>query len=98
MTTSAGGQVQHLINYVIRKSEIASSVQVLHDPGSNSRWGGDFPHLFRTALGPTQPPVQLALGLFPESKAPAAWRRTPNTFQCRGSRKSRFIILLPFWV
>jgi len=27
-------------------------------PGIESRWGRDFPHLFRPVLGPTQPPVQ----------------------------------------
>ena len=36
----------------------------LDGPGIESRWGGrDFPHLFRPALGPTQPPVQWALGV-----------------------------------
>jgi hypothetical protein len=30
----------------------------LDGPGVESRWGRDFPHLFRPALGPTLPPVQ----------------------------------------
>jgi hypothetical protein len=30
----------------------------LDGPGIDSRWGRDFSHLSRPALGPTQPPVQ----------------------------------------
>ena len=33
-----------------------------------------FPHPSRLALGPTQPPAQLAADLFPRSKAAGAWR------------------------
>jgi hypothetical protein len=34
----------------------------LDGPGIESRWGRDFPHLSKLALGSTQPPVQWVLG------------------------------------
>jgi hypothetical protein len=33
-------------------------------PGIKSRWGRDFPHLSRPALGPTQPPIQWVAGFY----------------------------------
>ena len=36
----------------------------LQGPVIESRWGRDFPHLSKPALGPTQPPIQWAPGLY----------------------------------
>jgi hypothetical protein len=51
----------------------------LDSPGIKSRWGWDFSHTSRPALGPTQPPVQWVPGL-PGGKTAGAlcWPPTPT--------------------
>jgi hypothetical protein len=66
--------------------------------GIKSRWGWDFPHLSRPALGPTQPPVQWVSGLSRGIKSSQVMTLTPHPFLVLWSRKGRAIPLLPLWV
>ena len=68
----------------------------LDGPGIESRWGRDFPHLSRPALGPTQPPVQWVPGLSWGKERPGR-DADPSPLLVPWLRKSRAIPLLPLW-
>jgi hypothetical protein len=64
-------------------------------PGIESRWGRNFPHLSRPALGPTNPPVQWVQVLSPGQKSGRGMTLTPHPLLVAWSRKGRAIPLLP---
>ena len=78
-TSGRGGRFRFDIDFtdpatkvnVGRGSVVGKAIRYGLDGAENqSRWGRDFPHPSRSALGPIQPPIQWVPGLFPGAKWP----------------------------
>jgi hypothetical protein len=65
--------------------------------GMESRWGRNFSHLSRPALGLNQPPVQWVQGFFPGEKSGRGMTLTPHSLLAPWSWKSTAIPPLPLW-
>jgi len=68
----------------------------LDGPWIESRWGRDFPHLSRPALGAHTTSCAMRTGSFPGVKSGRGMKLTLHPFLLPWSRKSR-AILLPVW-
>jgi hypothetical protein len=67
----------------------------LDGPGIESRWGRDFPHQSRPALGPTQPPVQWVPVSFPGVKRPGRGVDQPPSSSARVKERVELYLYSP---
>ena len=69
-----GENEKYIYKFVGRNSTVGiATCYGLEGPGIKFQWGRDIPHPSRPAEGPTQPPVQWVLRLFPGGKAAGVW-------------------------
>jgi hypothetical protein len=85
--------------YVGRDSSVGiANGYGLVGPWIESQWGQDFLHLFRQALGPTQPVVQWVPGPFSRGKVAGAWCGSPTPSCMEVKERVELNLYPPFWV
>jgi len=76
---------------VARDSSVGTAIcYALGGPGIESRWGRDFPHPFKLALGPTQPHLQWVPGLTRGKKRPGRGVEHPPHLMTRLKEEYRY--------
>jgi hypothetical protein len=68
----------------------------LDGPGIEPRWGGDFPHPSRPAVGPTQYLIQ-RVPVFPGGKAAGAWRWPSIPSSAQVKERVELYLYSPVW-
>jgi hypothetical protein len=63
VTATVNCNQHHNEEKIKHERNVAPTRYGLDGPGIESLWRRDFPHPFRPALGPTQPPIQWVPGL-----------------------------------
>ena len=86
---------RHSEHIVGRDSSVGiATAYRLDGPGIESRWGWDFPHPSRPALGPTQPPVQWVPGLS-RGYSGGGGADHPPPSKCRGQEREGLYLYSP---
>jgi hypothetical protein len=72
----------------------------LDGPEIESRWGRDFPHLSRKALGPTQLPIHWVPGFFPRVKRPGRGvdHPPPSSAEVKKKKEKRYTSTPPLGI
>jgi len=99
MVVNTEGIYYFIVLYVTQMGRISSvgiaTCYGLDDPGIESRWGRDFPHPSRPALGPTQPPLEWVPSLS-RGKVTGEWRNHPHPSRAVVKERVELYFYSPF--